>query len=453
MRKIIFTTLGSLALLTKVVDSRAQDQEFTINAGGGLSGYNYPISNGASSIKPGLQAGIGYTRFLSNRWGISTGVELGIFRTKATLGSNTVFSSYEIDDEGNAFEFRVKAKGYEEKQDLYALNIPLMLQYQALPEQRSRFYAMAGLKLSIPINNTYETKADEIKAAGYYPDLNVEIDDLPNHGFGSQVNWSSKDKYDLNLSYALAAEVGWKFSVTKHNFLYVGAYLDYGLNNIKKEDGRKTLLAYSPVAVSQSRATGVFSLANTTGDARLMAYGVKFRFSFGSKSKAGKDVQPVVEMPAQAPVQVKEVRPVEEEIMPVQEETAKVEEENIVEDRLTPEENELLQTALPFQKIGDTVLSAAAKNHADKIVELMQRHGNIELQVEGHTCNLGSDAVNNRISMARAKAVTDYVQSKGIAASRLHTVAKGASDPLVTNNSEANRKQNRRVVFKVMDKE
>jgi outer membrane protein OmpA-like peptidoglycan-associated protein len=73
------------------------------------------------------------------------------------------------------------------------------------------------------------------------------------------------------------------------------------------------------------------------------------------------------------------------------------------------------------------------------------------LQIEGHTCNLGGPAVNQRISIARAKAVAIYLEQKGIDPSRLHIVAKGAAEPIVPNTSEANRKQNRRVVMKIVE--
>ncbi|HEY9363436.1 MAG TPA: OmpA family protein, partial [Chitinophagaceae bacterium] len=87
----------------------------------------------------------------------------------------------------------------------------------------------------------------------------------------------------------------------------------------------------------------------------------------------------------------------------------------------------------------------------DKLVDLMQRHDNIELQIEGHTCNIGSEAVNKRISLARANAVVVYLENKGIAPGRLHAIGKAAEEPVLPNTSEANRKQNRRVVIKTRE--
>ena len=259
----------------------------------------------------------------------------------------------------------------------------------------------------------------------------------------------SKGDYDFKLSYALAAEAGARFRLSAGNYLYAGLFIDYGLNNIKKQEGGQTLLTYHPTAVNQSQATGVFSLANTTGDVRLMAYGIKLRIGFGSKTK--KIAPPVkeiyVETPA-PPVKTEEKPKEEEVVVTVVEQKITPE---ATKDTLTTEEEQFIQTPLPFSQVGDTVLSASAQAEADKLAQLMQQHNHIELQIEGHTCNLGSPAVNQRISIARAKAVASYLENKGIAASRLHIVAKGATEPIVPNTSEANRRQNRRVVMKVVE--
>ncbi len=453
MIKISFSALSCCLFLLVSYLGSAQTHEVSFSAGGGLAGLNYDINNGTSKQKPGFQGGIGYTKFLNARWGIATGLELGYYQTKATLTPNTVFSSYSVDSENNAFEFRVKTKGYQEMQKLYALNIPLLLQYQTLADRKTKFYSQAGLKFSIPLKSPFHTQAEEISAAGYYPDVNAEINDLPAHGFGAQTNWNSKGDYDFNISYSLAAEAGAKFRLSARSYLYTGFFIDYGLNNIKKQEGQETLLTYHPTALNQSQATGVFSLANTTGDVHLMGYGIKLRIGFGSKVKAKKEAVPVIkDFPTETPTQpdkVKEKPKAEAVVQPVSEE--KTTSEQTTQNVLTIEEVELLRTPLQFTKIGDTSLSPAAKAQADRLVALMQRHNNIEWQIEGHTCDIGSEAINKRISLARANAVVVYLENKGIAPARLHAIGKAAEEPVLPNNTEANRKQNRRVIIKISE--
>lgn len=450
----IFSTAITCALLLFGFSAGAQSREISFSAGGGLAGLKYDLSNGESKLKPGFHAGIGYAKFFNSRWGLATGLELGYYQSRATLTPNTVFSSYEIDSENNAFEFRVKTKGYEEKQNLYALQVPLMLQYQPLSKNNTQLYARGGVKLAIPLSSSYRTKADEINATGYYPDINAEITDLPAHGFGTQTNWKSKGDYDFKPSYALAAEAGAKFRLAAGNYLYAGLFMEYGLNNIKKGEGNQTLLTYHPTAVSQSPSTGVFSLANTTGDVRLMAYGIKLRIAFVT----GKAKKAVTAPPVAAETPVQPATPVKTGEEP---KTGTVVEPTVKEERVSPEppaqptlteaEEAVLKAPLAFSRVGDTALSEAAKAQADQVAELLLQHPGMKLQIEGHTCTIGSEAVNRQVGMARAKAAAAYLQGKGIAADRMHLVSKGAEEPLVPNTSEANRKQNRRIVFKVSD--
>jgi outer membrane protein OmpA-like peptidoglycan-associated protein len=71
--------------------------------------------------------------------------------------------------------------------------------------------------------------------------------------------------------------------------------------------------------------------------------------------------------------------------------------------------------------------------------------------VEGHTDSIGSDAYNQGLSERRARAVVDYLASKGLDRSRATVVGHGESRPVADNATEAGRAQNRRVVIKRTD--
>jgi len=68
-----------------------------------------------------------------------------------------------------------------------------------------------------------------------------------------------------------------------------------------------------------------------------------------------------------------------------------------------------------------------------------------QFTLSGHTCALGKDAYNQKLSERRAAAVKDWLVSNGIAASRLETVGFGESQPKYDNSKEESRKLNRRV--------
>ena len=63
----------------------------------------------------------------------------------------------------------------------------------------------------------------------------------------------------------------------------------------------------------------------------------------------------------------------------------------------------------------------------------------------GHTDSTGSDAVNNPLSLDRAASVRNYITTKGVASSRVAIEGRGAREPLVPNDTAANKAKNRRV--------
>jgi outer membrane protein OmpA-like peptidoglycan-associated protein len=63
----------------------------------------------------------------------------------------------------------------------------------------------------------------------------------------------------------------------------------------------------------------------------------------------------------------------------------------------------------------------------------------------GHTDNTGTDAINDPLSLQRASRARDYLTVRGIAPARFTVAGHGSHEPIVDNNSAANRAKNRRV--------
>ena len=67
------------------------------------------------------------------------------------------------------------------------------------------------------------------------------------------------------------------------------------------------------------------------------------------------------------------------------------------------------------------------------------------VRIVGHTDSTGSDAINDPLSLARARTVRDYPEDHGVAATRVETAGRGAREPVADNGSDAGRAKNRRV--------
>jgi outer membrane protein OmpA-like peptidoglycan-associated protein len=81
----------------------------------------------------------------------------------------------------------------------------------------------------------------------------------------------------------------------------------------------------------------------------------------------------------------------------------------------------------------------------DTFANSLRGDPNAHLNIIGHTDSTGTDAVNNPLSLERARSVRDYLASRGVAASRIETVGRGEREPIADNTSESGRARNRRV--------
>jgi outer membrane protein OmpA-like peptidoglycan-associated protein len=102
---------------------------------------------------------------------------------------------------------------------------------------------------------------------------------------------------------------------------------------------------------------------------------------------------------------------------------------------------------------GTARLTSDAEQTLNRIVEVLQRYPSMKVEVEGHTDNVGREAVNEQLSIDRAESVRQYLVSQSIDASRLIAVGYGSRLPLVDNDTSEGRKRNRRVHFNVPDQQ
>jgi len=101
---------------------------------------------------------------------------------------------------------------------------------------------------------------------------------------------------------------------------------------------------------------------------------------------------------------------------------------------------------------GKTELPDAAKARLDQVVQqLKSEPKNIFIEIEGHTDNVGSPLINEKVGMERAEAVKRYLyEQHQVPLHKMNVISYGEDKPVAPNNKRDGRAQNRRVVVKVL---
>lgn len=104
-----------------------------------------------------------------------------------------------------------------------------------------------------------------------------------------------------------------------------------------------------------------------------------------------------------------------------------------------------------FFQTGKAVILPESKPVLDAVVGVLQEHPELrDLLVEGHTDDVGDDDANYKLSEDRARAVVDWLVKAGVDRNRLAAKGYGETRPLVANDTDEHRAQNRRVEFTIV---
>lgn len=96
------------------------------------------------------------------------------------------------------------------------------------------------------------------------------------------------------------------------------------------------------------------------------------------------------------------------------------------------------------------VLRPESYPQLDKLVKTLLTTPKLVIDIVGHTDNVGDRRLNQSLSENRAKIITSYLVNQGIPEVRLHHTGYGDSRPAAPNDSEMNKRKNRRVEFVVV---
>lgn len=105
--------------------------------------------------------------------------------------------------------------------------------------------------------------------------------------------------------------------------------------------------------------------------------------------------------------------------------------------------------AVQFQT-GSAQLTPDARIALNEVARTLKNQRNLNIEISGHTDNVGNDGFNLMLSQQRAESVRQHLIGKGVGPERLVALGLGETQPVADNGTEEGRDENRRVEFKVV---
>ena len=90
-------------------------------------------------------------------------------------------------------------------------------------------------------------------------------------------------------------------------------------------------------------------------------------------------------------------------------------------------------------------LSPQAQSSLEQAAQTLATYVDTTITIVGHTDSTGNDSINNPLSYNRAQSVANYLNQRGVAATRMSVSGQGSRQPIASNATEVGRAQNRRV--------
>jgi outer membrane protein OmpA-like peptidoglycan-associated protein len=96
------------------------------------------------------------------------------------------------------------------------------------------------------------------------------------------------------------------------------------------------------------------------------------------------------------------------------------------------------------------IVKPQMRSELQEVAGVLREYNSTLIGVYGHTDNVGSAAVNDRLSLQRAEAVAGTLESFGVPRARMLTRGFGFNQPIASNATAEGRAQNRRVELRIV---
>ena len=457
----------------RVIEKLETGHFFQMAAGGGVSSLQYDLRGGQTHLYPSLNLHFGYTYYFNKYAGINTGLQYTTYATRAVMTDPLEWNGM-TDYMGEQYTHYTRFNGWQERQSIHSLEIPLALALKYKP-QNVGLYATLGVKLGVAVDQHYKNTRGTVSHSAYYPLWNVTMQDLAGRYETEDYSGTTETLRSVHRINAIGyAEIGTLIELNPHTDLTIGAYADVYINNAgdfnKKEPielGFATRL--NNYGSFMNEYNGLIGSTQAGTVIRPWSAGLKIGISITpqrtdkEKERTAKRLYrkykkympeceneilhdtvymhdtvfiPCMECALQY---IERQKHIEDSIR--QTEASEIE---IIEKVETPEYSELtkqqsrrldnmLQGAVIWFHFDEYVPILQPEYILDSVADMLKTNSELRVHVNGHACSIGSDSYNQRLALKRANAVADLMIKKGVAKEQLKVASFGATEPFRYN--------------------
>jgi outer membrane protein OmpA-like peptidoglycan-associated protein len=397
-------------------------------------------------------------------------------------------------DPDREYDLKYHVNGLVEKQSMWAIEVPLLAQFEHKFGGKNGIYAGLGVKGYFPFTAKSRFPGEvDITTVGYESFVD-------NHGvnqyhelqgrFGTghvRSNYRSDKVNKMRCSFDLQAEFGGIFQLNKKLDLYVGLYGSYGFLNILPKVEKQIEFIVPPITPNPDNATTdiYYNLPSLLASDILVDYnnyikennkdwketknkwnlwqvGLKVGIHIKACNNGDADEPTMRELKrkyyeemakkANDPIIIKNTEYIY--IVPTCPEGYQDDEELTPEDKNNIAElaKALSNTKILFDLDKDIPKYTEQNDNMRKVSEIMKKDKTLNLVIEGYTCDLGSETHNQDLAQRRAIAVkNDFVNKFGVNPDQISIAAYTAKTPENINNiPDKSREEHRAAIFRIV---
>jgi len=274
--RLFITALCSFAIIATM---QAQ-HELSFSAFGG----NHPLSlslndKGTNSGGFGFGCGVGYNFNFNKTWSIGLGADISFYSASLKFNplkdTHTAYDEFEDDD----FTFTATATRFSENVSALLLEVPITARYTLPIGYKNSLRITGGVKFGLPMNCSYAASAENLHTKGEFHHLERQPYENVPGVFVNEPMGKHTGSWNANVSIQLTLEAAYRFAMGVKSGLSVGAYLNYGLNNIQNKNDTHPITF--DIYGSNPYSSNSILNSKFASSVKPMAIGLRLRFDFG----------------------------------------------------------------------------------------------------------------------------------------------------------------------------